>query len=53
MFPYALLPCHEWAKRDTIGVIRGLRVKLPHHKGLELIYLMEDEMPFVHHVIER
>jgi len=22
-FPYAMLPCHEGAKRDTIGVIRG------------------------------
>ncbi len=53
MFPYASLFRHEGAKRDTIGVIRGANAKLPHHKGLVLTYPMKDEMPLVHHVIER
>jgi hypothetical protein len=53
VFPYALLPRHEGAKQDTIGVIRGVNAKFPHHKGFALIYLMENETPFVHHVVEQ
>jgi hypothetical protein len=40
------------AKQDTIEVIRKASAKLPHHKGLAFTYLMENEMPFVHHVVE-
>jgi hypothetical protein len=52
MFPCASLPCHEGAKRNTIGVTKGANVKLPHHRGLALIYPMENEMPLVCHVVE-
>jgi hypothetical protein len=51
-FPYAPLPHHKRAKANTIGVIRRASVKLPHHKGIALTYLMENEMSFVCHVIE-
>jgi hypothetical protein len=50
--PYALLPCHEGAKWDTIGVIKGINVRLPHHKGITVAYPMENKMPLVLHVIE-
>jgi hypothetical protein len=50
---YVLLPCHKGAKWNTIAVIRGTNAKLSHHKGLVLAYLMENEMPFLHHTIER
>jgi hypothetical protein len=53
VFPYAPLACHEGGKRNTIGVIKKTSVKLPHHKGLVLTYLMENEMSFVHHVMEQ
>jgi len=49
VFSYAHLPCFEKAKQDTIGVIRGTNAKLPHHRGLMLIYPVENEMPFLHH----
>ncbi len=52
MFPYALSPCHEEVKRDTIGVAGGANAKLPHCTGHVLIYPMENKMPLVHHVIE-
>jgi hypothetical protein len=51
-FSYAPLPCHERAKRNSIGVIRKTSAKLPHHSGLALAYPMENEMPLVRHVIE-
>jgi hypothetical protein len=53
VFPYALSPHHKGAKQNTIGVARRTNAKLPHCMGLVLIYPMEDNMPFVHHVIER
>jgi hypothetical protein len=53
MFPYALLLRHKEAKCDTIGGIRGTSAKLPHHKGLVLTYPMENETPFIHHVVKR
>jgi hypothetical protein len=53
MFPYALLLRHKEAKCDTIGGIRGASAKLPHHKGLVLTYPVENEMPFIHHVVKR
>jgi hypothetical protein len=49
VFYYAHLPCFEKAKQDTIGVIRGVNAKLPHHKGFMLIYPVENEMSFLHH----
>jgi hypothetical protein len=52
MFPYALLPCHKGAKGDTIMVIKRISAKLSHHKGLMPIYPMENEMPFLHHVVK-
>jgi hypothetical protein len=52
VFPYALSPYHERAKRDTIGVVKRINVKLSHCIGLMLIYPMENKMPFVHHVVE-
>jgi hypothetical protein len=52
MFFYAHLPHFEKAKQATIGVIRGANAKLSHHRGLMLAYLVENEMPFVHHAIE-
>jgi hypothetical protein len=51
-FPYALPPCHEVTKWDTIGVIIGTNAKLPHHKDLTLTYQMENETPFVHLVVK-
>jgi hypothetical protein len=52
MFPYALSPRHEGAKRNTIGIIGGASAKLPHCTGLTLAYLMESDMPFLHHGVE-
>ncbi len=52
VFPYALLPYHEGAKQDTIGVIKGVCAKLPHCTSLVLIYSMENEMSLIHHIVE-
>jgi hypothetical protein len=41
---------HEGAKQNTIGVIKGINAKL---RGLALTYPMENETPFIHHIIER
>jgi hypothetical protein len=51
-FPYALLPHHEVTKQDTIGVIRRTSAKLPHHKGLALVYPMKNEMSILCHVVK-
>jgi hypothetical protein len=53
MLLYALLPCHEEAKQNTIGVARGISAKLPHCTSLALVYPMENKMPLGHHVVER
>jgi hypothetical protein len=45
-----MLPHHKGAKQNTIGIIKNNKCKLPHHKGLVLAYLIENEMPLVHHV---
>jgi hypothetical protein len=50
MFPYTLSSHHEKAKRNTIRVTN---VKLSYCTNLALTYLMKNEMPIVHHVIER
>jgi hypothetical protein len=47
------LPRHEEAKQDTIGVVGGPSAKLPHCMGLVLTYQMKNEMPIVHHIIEK
>jgi hypothetical protein len=52
MFPYAPFPCHKVAKRNFIKVIKGTNATPPHHKGLMLAYLMENETPLVYHVVE-
>jgi hypothetical protein len=52
-FPYGLSPHHEEAKQNAIGVVRGTSAKLPHYMGPTLVYLIENEMPLVHHVVER
>ncbi len=52
MFPYALSSRHKGAKQDTIGVARRANAKPPHCIGPMLTYLMENKMPFVHHVVE-
>jgi hypothetical protein len=39
-------------KVKHIGVIRKTNVKLSHHKNFMPIYLMKNEMPFVHHTIK-
>jgi hypothetical protein len=48
MFPYVVLPYHEGAKQDTIGVIRRANAKLPHHRGHVPTYPMENEMSLIH-----
>jgi hypothetical protein len=48
-FLYALSPRHKRAKWNTIEVAKGTNAKLPHCMGLVLAYLMEYEMPLVHH----
>jgi hypothetical protein len=53
MFPYAMLPHHKGAKQDTIGVAGRVNAKMPHYMSPVLAYLMENEMPFTHHVVER
>jgi hypothetical protein len=50
--PYALSPHHERAKQDTIGVARGMSAKLPHCTGHVLVYLMENKILFIHHVVK-
>ncbi len=47
-----MLPCHEEAKRDIIGVIGRVNAKLPHYTGLMLTYPMENEMPLEHHIVD-
>jgi hypothetical protein len=42
MFPYALLPHHKGAKQNTIGVIRRVIAKLPHHRSFMPSYPMEN-----------
>jgi hypothetical protein len=51
-FLYALLPCHEEVKRNTIGIIKGTNAKLPHHRGHVPTYPMENKMPLIHHTIK-
>jgi len=51
-FPHALLPCHEGAKQNTIGVTRETNAKLSHHRGHVPTYPMENEMSFIHHAEE-
>jgi len=53
MFPYGLSPCHEQAKRNTIGVVGGASAKLPHCMCLALTYPMKNKMPLVHHIVKR
>jgi hypothetical protein len=36
-----------------MGVTKRTSAKLPHHKGLALIYPVENKTTFVHHTIER
>ncbi len=51
-FHYVLLPHHNEAKQDTIGVAIITNAKLPHYTNLMLIYPMQNEMSFVHHVVK-
>jgi len=53
MFPYALLPLHEEVEQDTIGITRGINAKQPHHKGLVLVYPVENKTPLIHHIGKR
>jgi hypothetical protein len=52
VFPYAPLLHHEGVKQNTIGVIKIINFKLSHHKNLVLTYSIENEMPFVCHIIK-
>jgi hypothetical protein len=52
MFPYAPLPHHKGAKQHTIGVIRRASANPPHHRGFMLTYPMENETPFISHIVE-
>jgi hypothetical protein len=42
----------QGAKQETIGVTKRANVKLAHHRGLMLTYLMENET-LVHHIEEQ
>jgi hypothetical protein len=53
MFLFALLPCHKGAKQNTIRVVKGASVKLPHCTGPALVYPMENKMRLVHHVVKQ
>jgi len=53
MFPYALSPRHERAKRNTIRVIRKISSQLPHYTSPTLPYPMENEMPLICHTVEQ
>jgi hypothetical protein len=35
-----------------LEVTKGTSAKLPHHRGLGLTYIMENEMSLVHHFVE-
>jgi hypothetical protein len=52
-FPYGLSPHHEEAKWDTIGIVGETSARLPHYMGPTLACPMENEMPLVHHIVER
>jgi hypothetical protein len=54
-FPYGLSPRHKEVKRNTIGVVGESNAKVPHctSTSLALIYLMENKIPFIHHVVEQ
>jgi hypothetical protein len=43
---------HKGAKQNTIVVVGGANAKLQHCTGPALAYPMENEMPFVHNVVE-
>jgi hypothetical protein len=47
--PYC--PTKKGQNETPLGVTRGTNPKLPHYKGVPT-YLMENEMSFIHHVIE-
>jgi hypothetical protein len=51
-FPHAQLPLPKGPKQNTIGITRRTNVKLSHHKGHVLIYLVENEISHIHYVIE-
>jgi hypothetical protein len=48
--PYC--PPNKGQSETPLGVTRGTNDKPPHHKGFAPTYLMENEMSFVHHVVE-
>jgi hypothetical protein len=50
--PYAQLPLPKEPKQDTFGIMRRTNVKLSNHRGHVLAYLVENEMPHIHYVIE-
>jgi hypothetical protein len=39
-------------KKDTIMIIRGANAKLQHHTSPMPTYSVENEMPFLHHVVK-
>jgi hypothetical protein len=53
VFSYGLLPHHERAQQNTIGVVGGTKAKPSHYTSPMLTYPMENKMPFVHHTIEQ
>jgi len=44
-----MLPHHEKVEQDTIRVVRGTSVKVPHYMGLALFYPMENDAIFTSH----
>jgi len=45
-------PPLEGAKQDNIGVTKGTNAN-SHIIGFVLVYLVENEMPFIHHVVKQ
>jgi hypothetical protein len=52
VFPYAKLPTLEEAKQTNIGVIKGINIKLSHHRGFVPTYLVKNEMSIIHHNVK-
>jgi hypothetical protein len=40
------------ANQYTIEITIGTNVKVSHHRGHVLIYLVKNKMPFIHHIIK-
>jgi hypothetical protein len=46
-------PATRGQNKNTIGVTKQRNAKQPHHKGIVLVYPMENQIPIIHDVEEQ